>query len=391
MQVSTGVVEAKTIRVSKWKDLVICFQFVCIFPWKNKNSFFTTFPSLSFLFLIYRNSLIHRIFSDIFVHITSAREVTLVPNAERHSRPHRDSSSTRTFTRRLSHSSVRFAWKPIPSSRICVDTSVCMLIVACKSNAISADKPSVQLHRCRSTSASVTQPDQSPQLAVNSQTVINRSHRQQPCRHHPIPTWCCAITPHSFRQDSHRFQASKEYFRHRQGNRHSQCSFQQSTASTYHRWPMSWTAKHRQSRPTMDTVDLRRHITPPTRPTNHRLVVRRPRLAFTISSASTIRRSTITAASWTISIISDIASSQASQMTMTTQQHRHRRHVVNIISIITIRFLRIASKRNSEASAMGPAQPSPKMEWIDRTESVLFQWTCRMKSRVTIRVMLTSR
>lgn len=47
MQVSAAVVEAKTIRVSKWKDLVICFQFVCIFPWKNKKQLFHHF-SFSF-------------------------------------------------------------------------------------------------------------------------------------------------------------------------------------------------------------------------------------------------------------------------------------------------------------------------------------------------------
>lgn len=120
----------------------------------------------------HRYSPIHQTCSDTFAIVTLVPVAIHVPNAVKHL-PHSLAwSSTRTSIRRWNRFSARFASKRTRNSRICVVTSACTPIVACKSNAPSAARVSAQWPRYRSISAFVI-----PPAAV---VVHHRLHRQRP-------------------------------------------------------------------------------------------------------------------------------------------------------------------------------------------------------------------
>lgn len=119
----------------------------------------------------HRYSPIHQICSDTFAIVTSVPVAIHVPSVVKHLPHSLASSSTRTSIRRWNRFSARFASKRTRNSRICVVTSACTPIVACKSNAPSAARVSAQWPRCQSISASVI-----PPAAV---VVHHRLHRQR--------------------------------------------------------------------------------------------------------------------------------------------------------------------------------------------------------------------
>lgn len=172
--------------------------------------------------------------------------VTRALNAEKPSRHHRDLSSTRTSIRQWSRSSARFASKLTLSSRTCVDTSECTLIVVCKLSVTSAVRVLARWLHCRSTSASVTQPDLVQTTRAISNLSSNHSKFHQQWLRHQIRIWCFAIIRHSFHQASRRFPVCREFSHRAQLKHHTFLYYFQSTTSKCHLW-MSLTEKHRRS------------------------------------------------------------------------------------------------------------------------------------------------
>lgn len=168
-------------------------------------------------------------------------EVTRALNAEKPSRLRQDLNSIRISTRQWNHFSARSASKPTHNFQICVVISECTPIAVCKSSVISAVKALVQLHRCRSTNDSVTQPELSQAVNLN-----NNSHSKfrQQWQRHQIHIWCFAITRHSSHQDFHRFLAFREFSRRAPLKHHTFLYSFPSTTSKCHLW-ISLTERHR--------------------------------------------------------------------------------------------------------------------------------------------------